>query len=409
MKYAILGGTIVSPEFIIQGAAITVQNDIITKIGPVEDKLDFQINLSPQDLVFPGLINGHDHLLGTYYPRIGSGPYMNWLPWDNDLKSHDLYQERSLIPNSDLYMLGSYRNLVSGVTTVSDHMPHSVNEDLIDKMPIRVIRNYSLEHEVSSYDLRWGRGITTEHQEAIDKDIPFITHIEEGFDEEAMLGVPILNEMKVLDNHCVLIHGIAFSEEDIDLLAEKQANVVWCPTSNVYMFKETTNIRSLLKKGVNVSLGTDSPMSGGMNILEELQFAHTLYKDMYHEELDYKTLVNMVTVNPAKALKLKNLGKIEIGYTADLLIIRDGNTQNPYQSLVNAWFDSIDMVIKDGVPVYGYPRSMDLFKKFSQHYQLLEINGKERVIFGKPMDLYKRIWNNVKYKKILPFLPVNSY
>lgn len=407
MKFVIKGGHVISPDFIIQGAALTVENDKIIKIGQPDTSADFEIKLDNNDLVFPALINSHDHMLGTYYPRVGIGPYINWLPWDNDLKAHPLYEERSKIQNIDLYLLSAYRNLISGVTTVQDHMPHVVNEGYIDKMPLRVVKNYSLEHESSSYDLKWGRGTTVEHSEAVAKDQPFITHLEEGYDEEAMLGIDILHHLKALDEYTVLIHGIAFSDADIDLIAKMKANVVWCPTSNYYMFKETTNIKRLLEKGVNVALGTDSPMSGGLNILEEMQFAFSLYKEMYHEEIDYKTIVKMVTVNAAKAMRLKNLGKIEIGYTADLLIIRDGDPQNPYKSLVNSWFDSIKLITKEGLPVYGTGEHLDVFKKFKSHYQLLEVNGKERIAIGKPVDLYKRIWDDVKFKKILPFFPVD--
>ena len=408
MKFVVKGGHIVSPDFIIQGAAITVENDKIVKIGQPEPSADFEIQLDSTDLVFPAMINSHDHMLGTYYPRVGTGPYINWLPWDNDLKAHPLYEERSKIANIDLYYVSAYRNLISGVTTVSDLIPHVVNEGFIDKMPLRVIRNYNVEHEGSSFDLKWGQGTSVEHAEAVKNDRPFITHLEEGFDEESTLGVDMLAHLKALDEHTVLIHGIAFSDADIDLLAKNKVNVVWCPTSNYFMFKETTNIKRLLEKGVNVSLGTDSPMSGGLNILEEMQFAYSLYKEMYHEELDYKTIVKMVTTNAAKAMRLKTLGKIEIGYTADLMVVRGGDPQNPYKSLVNSWFDGIRLVTHDGVPVYGDGDQLESFKKFHSHYQLLEVNGKERIVIGKPVDLYKRIWDNVKFKKVFPFFPVNS-
>lgn len=407
MKYGMTGGSIVTPEFIIQGASITVENGKIVKIGQADPEADFQVRLDTSDLVFPALINAHDHMLGTYYPRVGTGPYINWLPWDNDLKAHPLYQERSLIANGDLYLLSAYRNLISGVTTVSDHIPHVVNEGFIDQMPVRVVRNYTLEHECSSYDLKWGRGITAEHAQAVQTNAPFITHLEEGYDEEALLGVDILEHLKALDEHTVLIHGISLSESDIETIAARKANVVWCPSSNYYMFKETTNIRKLLESGVNVSLGTDSPMSGGLNILEEMRFAFSLYREMYHDEMDPKTLVRMVTVNAAKALRLPDLGRIEIGCAADLLVIRNGDARDPYRSLVNAWFDSVKLVTRDGVPLYGSGDLLDIARKFKVHYQLIRVGNRDSILAGQPKDLYERIWNNVKFKKILPFFPVD--
>lgn len=409
MKYVLNGGVIVTPDMVIQGAAVNIENGRIGKIGQPDKDAEFTIHLSGNDLIFPGLINSHDHLLGNYYPRIGSGPYLNWLAWDNDLKSCDLYKERGKISNADLYELASYRNLVSGVTTVSDHIPHQVNESLINGLPVNVIKDYSLEHECSSYDLRWGRGITVEHTEARTKNQPFITHIEEGYDEEATLGIDILDYFKALDEYTVLIHGIALSDSDIDLIAKRNANLVWCPSSNYFMFKETTNIKRLLEKGVNIALGTDSPMSGSLNILEEMRFACSLYQKIYGKELDPKTVVRMVTVNAARALRLKNTGRIEEGCNADILVLKDGNPGDPYRSLTQAWYDNISMVFRNGILTYADSDRKDLAGRFHQQYQLLKINGKDRVISGKPLDLYERIWKAVEFKKILPFLPVDFY
>ncbi len=406
MKYNIQGGLIATPELILQNAALVIENNFIKQIGKPDPSADFNINLDKDDIILPALINAHDHLLGSYYPKVGNGPYMNWLSWDNDLKSHELYFERSKISNEDLYLLGSYKNLISGAVTVSDHIPHSVNEKMIDKMPVRIIKDYSLEHECSSYDLKWGRGITIEHKEAKEKNIPFITHLEEGFDEEATLGVDILKELKVLDENTVLIHGISFSDSDIDEIAAGNVNVVWCPSSNYYMFKETVNIKRLLKKNVNVSLGTDSPMSGGLNILEELRFARDLYYKMYNEILDDKILIRMVTVNPARSLRMSRQGKIEPGYSSDILVLSGGDPKNPYKTLINSWFNEIKLVTRNGTPIYGSEEFTDIFKRFKYNYQTVNINGVKKILIGKPLDLCKRIWENVGFKKELPFFPV---
>ena len=79
--------------------------------------------------MLPGLIDCHDHLLGTYLPRVGDRkPYLNWLVWDNDLKASPIYAEMQQIESADLYLLGEYRHLISGVTSVQDHIPHFVQD-----------------------------------------------------------------------------------------------------------------------------------------------------------------------------------------------------------------------------------------------------------------------------------------
>ena len=125
---------------------------------------------------------------GNYLPRIGPANgayYLNWSYWENDLRaSAVVLDERANIAVEQMYQLSSYKNLFSGVVTVNDHFPHEFNEPFIPGLPIRVLRDYTLAHECSSFDLKWGDGIQIEHRRAVERDHPFITHLEEGFDPE---------------------------------------------------------------------------------------------------------------------------------------------------------------------------------------------------------------------------------
>lgn len=408
MIYAIVGGTFVTPEFLLRDTAVVVDSKKgkILQMGKNIPPVDYVLELEERDIVFPGLINAHDHLLGTYYPRVGKGPYISWYPWDNDLKSHPLYEERSRLENRDLYWLGAYRNLISGVVTVSDHIPHAVNKDFLKELPLHVLQNYTLEHECSSYDLRWGRGITVEHAEAQEKNIPFITHLEEGFDEEANLGTDILLELGALDEYTVLIHGISLSDEDIEEIASHKANVVWCPSSNYYMFQTTAPIKKLLEAGVNVALGTDSPMSGGLHLLDELQFASRLYEKLYGEKLDPKVLVMMVTMNAARALRCFDEGKIAIGAKSNFTIIKGSSIHNPYEALIQSDLDDIKLVILEGKPLYGNASFVPFFEKFSGHYQRVTMGGLDRILIGRPIQFYQKVCSRLGFVKHLPFFPL---
>ncbi len=408
MRYAIEGGTIVTPDFILKDVAVVVDTETqkIVHMGKEKFPVDRVLRLDENDILFPGLINAHDHLLGTYYPRVGKGPYLNWYPWDNDLKSHPLYEERSRLSNKELYLLGAYRNLLSGVVSVSDHMPHAVNQELIKNLPVFVLSKYSLEHECSSYDLRWGRGISVEHTEAKEKNIPFITHLEEGFDEEAGLGVDILMELGALDEYTVLIHGIALSDADVQILARQKAHLVWCPSSNYYMFQTTAPIKKLLDAGVNVALGTDSPMSGGLHLLDEMQFAASLYEKLYGQKLDPAVIVRMVTVAAAKALRLFDQGQIAEGYRAQFTVIRASHSHNVYESLVHADLGDVQLVIRDGIPLYGERRFLDFFSAFKKHYQQVTMAGQDRILIGRPIHFYKELCGKLGFQKKLPFFPI---
>lgn len=261
-KWSIEGVTILTPEEQLKKGNVAIEGDRIQQVA--KGAVDSSIALEIEDgICVPGLINAHDHLLGTYLPKVGNGPYENWLPWDNDLKSSPVYQERQQIENRDLYLLGAYRNLFSGVTTVSDHIPHFVAEPYYDMLPMKAVREYSLAHSIASFALAWGEEIALEYQKAVEEDLPFITHISEGFDSETVNDLETLHKKGGLGEHSVLVHGIAFSPSDMDQIKKAEASVVWCGDSNMFMFNQTTNIKMLLDKKINVCIGTDSPMSGG--------------------------------------------------------------------------------------------------------------------------------------------------
>ncbi len=402
-KWVLSGAAILNPDDTSEKINIQIENGRITLVSRKE--ISSSINYTTRGIISAGLINSHDHLLGTYYPKVGNGPYENWLPWDNDLKSAPVYQERQQIENRDLYLLGAYRNLVSGVTTVSDHIPHFVAEPYYDLLPVKALREYTLAHSVNSFALIWGDEIEREYKKAVELDIPFITHISEGFDNETVQDVRTLERKGGLGDHSVLIHGIAFSESDMDLIKKKGASVVWCGDSNMFMFNKTTNIKMLLDKKVNVSIGTDSPMSGGANLLEEMKFDKRTYKKLYGEELPDETIYRMVTVNPAKGFRLYDNGSIKEGNIADFVVVKDrgGSYIN---SVVSAGLKDIMLVVINGLPVYGDVEFAELFKSLNVHYQEIVMDGVEKVIIGDLKGLLRRISRAVGFKKEYPFMPV---
>lgn len=403
-KWGISGVTIITPEEEIEEAALLVSG---TKIESVtEGDAETSISVDIEDGVLtPGLINSHDHLLGTYYPKVGNGPYENWLPWDNDLKSSPVYAERQQIENRDLYLLGGYRSLISGATSVSDHIPHFVQEPFLDLLPVKVIKEFALAHSVNSLALLWGDGIRTEYQKALKEDIPFITHIAEGFDDVTKEDVKTLDREGGLGDHSVLIHGLAFSDDDISLIKQRGASVVWCGDSNMFMFNKTANVKKLLETGVNVCIGTDSPMSGGENILYEMKYDKALYKKLYKEDLPDELIVKMVTSNAAKTFHLKKQGKIEEGYTADFVVFNNYG-DNPYRSIVSAKLKDVRLVVIDGMPAYGDEEFTDLFDSLKIKYQRLRVDGVSKLVKGDLKGVLKRINRAVGFKKKFPFMPV---
>ncbi|MDR2661725.1 MAG: amidohydrolase family protein [Treponema sp.] len=367
------------------------------------------IDLQESSYIYPGLINTHDHLQGNYRPAVGPKAgefYLTWLPWDNDLKASETFRERSKLSKAELYRLSGYKCLFSGVTTVNDHFPQKLNADLLPTLPIRAILEYGLAHEASSYDLKWGDGIETEYKKAVKNNWPFITHLSEGFDEESMNGIRYLESLNILDNHCLFVHCIGFSDEDIEKVARAGASVSWCGFSNMFMFNVTCKIRKMLRAGVNVTIGTDSSATGSANLLEEIRYDRELYRSLYGEDLPAKTIFQMVTANAAKAFWIQDrTGALEEGKLADLLVIK-ARHEDPFENLVQAAMEDIELITLAGTPVYGELRFLDVFGgRFPAGYTGITVGNRPMFVKGDPAGLYKTVRKKIGFKKVLDFLP----
>lgn len=128
-----------------------------------------------------------------------------------------------------------------------------------------------------------------------------------------------LFENKTLAAHCVQL-----TENDIELLAKYNVSVASNPKSNLKLGNGIAPIYQLDKAGVNVCIGTDSAASNNsLNMFSELNYMTLLHKGTNYDStaIPAKKALEFATVNGAKALGFDNLGKIEIGYKADIALL----------------------------------------------------------------------------------------
>jgi cytosine/adenosine deaminase-related metal-dependent hydrolase len=403
-EYVLANGVIVSPGKKAHTGNLGVKGEkIVSPDGIVK------LNLKENSFVYPSLINTHDHLQGNYRPPVGpknGNFYLTWLPWDNDLKASKTFQERSQLTREDLYALSGYKCLFSGVTTVNDHFPHHFNSQILPTLPIRAIQEYSLAHECSSYDLKWGDGIKIEHDRAKENNWPFITHLCEGFDNEAMHSIEELEKLNVLDDHCLFVHCIALSDEDIKKITKAGVSVSWCGFSNMFMFNVTAKVRKMFKEGVNVTIGTDSSATGSANLLAEIKYDRELYQKLYGEDLPAKKIFEMVTINSAKAFRMQDkTGSLEEGMLGDILVLKAKNN-DPYENLVNAGMKDIELLVLAGNPIYGEMRFLDIFKgELPSGYTQIKAGNRQMFVKGDPAGLYNEVRKKIGFKKKLDYLP----
>lgn len=362
-------------------------------------------------IAFPPLINPHDHLIGNWFPRAGDTDlYPNSHIWVTDMKESQAVKERDRIWKNNLPMnffdgngkllarLGIYKNIFSGVNAVQDHAPIQAN-GYYDMFPINVVRNYRQCHSLELENF-WGGESPETEMRLTEGKVPFIIHLGEGLDDTTAREFGKLKEKGLLRHNTLIIHGIALTENEIKDCAEAGASICWCPFSNHFLIGETLNVEACLKHGVNLVLGTDSTLSGSVNLLEEMRFAHCIKPDIPVEDI-YK----MVTVNAAKALFLpEEYGTLKTDKTDSVLLINKCN-DDPYTSLLAAKPEDIVLLLHKGKPLYGQADLLNRFDIDPDDYFFYEKSGTDFFVTGHPEKIMETIDNILGYKKILPYLP----
>ncbi len=194
--------------------------------------------------------------------------------------------------------------------------------------------------------------------------LPWTTHLGESADEREMfvggrgplhdflagLGRPMgdcgggrsalaqLTARDCLGPECIAVHLNDWQEEDWALVAPggplAGLTVVHCPLSHRYFRHTPFPLETLRNLPVNLCVGTDSPASNGsFSLLEELRVLAAGFPD-----LEPRELLEMITVNPAHALRLQTkLGCVKPGAWADLAAfpIRATNGRNIHAEVLD--------------------------------------------------------------------------
>jgi len=226
------------------------------------------------------------------------------------------------MPRRGALLVGAWKNLCAGVTTV---VHHDRWEGLFDDgFPLRVAHvrcAHSLKLEQDP--LAWSST----------PGLPFTVHVAEGVDAEAADEVRELARRGCVRQDLLAVHAVGVDEDGIAKLREARAAAVWCPTSNLFLFGRTAPA-ALLAPGMDVLLGSDSLLSGNGSLLDELRCARVL------RLVSDSRLEEAVGRVAARRLGLAE-PSLEVGVVADLVVLR--------RPLLDASAHDVALVIAAGV------------------------------------------------------------
>ena len=172
-----------------------------------------------------------------------------------------------------------------------------------------------------------------------------------------MSPVEYLDSLGVLGPDVIAAHTLWLSENDVRILGERGVTCVHNVNSNLKLASGYKFLYNELRDaGANICLGTDGcASSNNLDMLETMKTAAMIQKAWRNDPsaMPLNELMAMATSNAGKALGL-NIGKIEVGALADILIVDTDNynflSPGTFEAnfVYSAHSDCIDSVICNG-------------------------------------------------------------
>ena len=348
-------------------------------------------------IVMPGIVDAHCHAPMTLLRGVGGGlPLKRWLEeaifpvearmTDGDVAAGmtwgamellaggvtcvaDMY-EHSLAGAAALAETGIKANVCRPGLAFSDGTPKGRLEECID-----FVRNFSDPNNRLAADIcihseyltneKFCRALAEANREFTR---PLNVHVsetkrehEECIARHGKTPIAYLAETGLLDYGGYAAHCVWCTDDDFRIMAERNVSLVHNPSSNMKLASGFARVCRAAELGVNVALGTDGPASNdNLDMFEEMHLTSLIHKGVLLDPtvLSPWEVIEMATVNGAKALGRYDTGEIALGKAADLCVVAlDKPHLNPCVDPANlivhsAHASDVAMTIVDGRIVY---------------------------------------------------------
>jgi aminodeoxyfutalosine deaminase len=331
--------------------------------------------------ILPGLVNAHTHLdLSDLRGKIP--PTSDVTHWLRSVIAHRRRQTPEDIQAA--IAAGIAESLRFGTTLIGDIASRGLSWNVLRSAPLRSIVFYELlglakervrqaMHEVRNWlqfveptatcrpgvsphaPYSVGRNLFAHARElAKTESLPLAVHLAETAAELSLLRdrsgpfPEFLKQLGVWDEtelvhdtdeamslcgpHSLFIHGNYLTES---AQFPEASTVVYCPRTHAAFGHPPHPFVSLLQRGINVALGTDSLASNpDLDVLAEARFVRARYPDA-----DPAAILRMATLNGARALGWENeTGSLTPGKSADFVVLRlpDRDVADPHDLVLHS-------------------------------------------------------------------------
>ena len=388
-------GSVLKDNRTIENCTILIIDGRISALGVgISIPNDSRI-LDTKGVILPGLIDLHNHMTWNIFPR--------WKPIEEfsnryDWQSKLTYQISMDGPHRALIKAGlgcvmqryaEVKAITQGTTSVMGSLRQSCNRGLT--------RNIDDDQDLGRhiYDvfpLQMSESELIHAKDVLAVNGTLFIHLAEGSSRSAATAqeFAMLKSRGLLAQGVSLIHALALKVADFDQMAKSGVGLVWSPRSNIELYGETLDMKTVSKLGVMTALAPDWSPTGSDGLLSELNYASGLNAASDPPLFDDFSLINMATRNAAKLVRLENrLGSLENGFLADILVLVPKSIQlqdNSEWIATQAIPEDVALVLIEGEPVYGDPDMIEQLTS-SNSFESFELCGTEkRILMPKTSD-----------------------
>lgn len=348
-------------------------------------------------IVMPGIVDAHCHAPMTLLRGVGGGlPLKRWLEeaifpvearmTDEDVAAGMTWGAMELLAGGVTCVADMYEHSLAGAAALAetgikanvcrpglafdDGTPEGRLEECIDFVRNfrdsngRLLADICIHSEYLTNE-KFCRALAEANREF---RRPVNVHVsetrlehEECIARHGKTPIAYLAETGLLDYGGYAAHCVWCTDDDFKIMADRNVSLVHNPSSNMKLASGFARVCRAAELGVNVALGTDGPASNdNLDMFEEMHLTSLIHKGVLLDPtvLSPWEVIEMATVNGAKALGRYDTGEIAVGKAADLCAVAlDKPHLNPCVDAANlivhsAHASDVVMTIVDGRIVY---------------------------------------------------------
>ena len=406
----------------------------IVKAGPMSEykNYGYQVIDGKGQLLLPNFVCNHAHIYSIFARGMS-------LPFDPhnflEILEQMWWKMDAKIDNETTFYSGICAGkefIENGVTTIIDHHASGTDilksltmlkKSLVDVLGLRAIlcfetsdrypvkdcikenisfmNRYQSDHVAGLFGMHASMTLSDKTLSMVSKqlkDSPIHIHVAESqmdvddsLDKYQMTIMERLDKYGLVNPNSLIVHGVAISDKELDIVSKRKAYMVVNTTSNMNNAVGLPNIKNYLDHGIKVLVGNDGLSSNMANEYMNAYYVTHLYnKTPTAMGLDaILAMINNSYDYVSNMLNIK-LGRIDKDYEADFMLL-------PYQP-----FTKMDNSNAFGHLFFGIYPALKPNDVYASGRCLLKnrklVSKKANALFDKSQKVSEDLWKRIKEK-----------